>query len=135
MFLTLTDTAAYQYAAPTKKPRLQGCNRGFWVQFDSQVGCRLLAWANRTGQSAVVNTVGGMPQRLAQFDSAAEHLNFFRTASGGVRCDEVFILLRAEVFIVTIAKDCFEDILTMSHAFSEFPEIPRPVQGNRGYKN
>ncbi len=98
-------------------------------------GGELFARTNRTGQSAVVHTIGGMPQRLATFDSAAEHLDFFRTASGGVRSDEVFILLWAEVFIVTIAKDCFEDVLTMSHAFSKFPETPRPVQGIRGYKN
>lgn len=118
-----------------KKPRLRGCNRGFRVQFNSSEGCRLLAGPNRTGQAAVIHPVGGVPQRLSQLDAATEHFDFLRTASGGVRSGEVFILLWAEVFIVTIAKDCFEDILTMSHAFSEFPETPRPVQGNRGYKN
>ncbi len=88
----------------------------------------LLARANRSGQTAVVHPIGVVPQWLTKFDSATEHLNFLRTACGGVRSGEVFILLRAEVFIVTIAKDCFEDVLTMSHAFSDFPKdnAPRP---------
>ncbi|TWU17010.1 hypothetical protein Poly21_42190 [Allorhodopirellula heiligendammensis] len=98
-------------------------------------GATLFAGANCASQAAIVHAVGGMPKRLTKFDSAAEHLDFLRTARGGVRSDEVFILLRAEVFIVTITKDCFEDVLTMSHAFSEFPETPRPVRGIRGYKN
>ncbi|TWT72917.1 hypothetical protein CA85_13780 [Allorhodopirellula solitaria] len=99
------------------------------------IATRLLARANCAGQAAVVHAIGGVPQWLATFDSAAENLDFLGAASGGVRGGEVFILLWTEIFIVAITKDCFEDVLTMSHAFSEFPERPRSVQEMRGDKN
>jgi len=62
----------------------------------------LLARSDRSSQTAVVHTVSGVPQRLAQLNATTQYLNFVCTSGRGVRGHEFFILLRHEVFIVSV---------------------------------
>jgi hypothetical protein len=65
-------------------------------------GQRLLAWANGSGQSAVVNTVGIVPQGLAQLDAATENFDFFGASGGGIGGLEMMIFIGNEVFVMTV---------------------------------
>ncbi|SMP71802.1 hypothetical protein SAMN06265222_114117 [Neorhodopirellula lusitana] len=82
----------------------------------------LLAWANGTGKTAVVDAVGGVPKWLAEFNATAKDFDFLWAACWGICCTKVLIFLRDEIFVVTVAKDGFEDVLAMTHTLFDFPD-------------
>ena len=62
----------------------------------------LLARSDRSSQAAVVHTISRVPKGLTQLDATTENLDFVGTAGRGVRRHELLILLRHEIFIVTV---------------------------------
>lgn len=70
----------------------------------------LLARANCTRQPTVVNTVSGVPKRLAKFDPAAQYFDLFRTAGRRIGWLEMMIIVGYEIFIVAVTQNRFENI-------------------------
>ena len=75
----------------------------------------LLAGANRARQSAIVDTVGGVPQGLSEFNPSAKNFNLIRTPCWRIRGHELLIHLGDEVFIVTVPQDSFKNVLALAH--------------------
>jgi len=78
----------------------------------------LFAGADRTGQAAVIHTVGSVPQRLTEFDATTQHFNLLWAACGGIGWDEFVVLVGNKVFVVTITQDGFKNVFASAHVFS-----------------
>ena len=72
----------------------------------------LLAWADRAGQTAVINAVFGVPKRLAEFDSFSQDFNLVGRARWGVGGMKVVDRGR-EIFVVPILQYCLEHIFDL----------------------
>ena len=103
-----------------KAPQIAIC--GAWVDLVCRVFQTLLSRANCPCQTAVIDTVCGVPQRLAQFDAAAQHLNLVGAASRRIGGDELLVFLGDKVFVVPVTENRFEDILALTHKL-KIPEL------------
>ncbi len=95
-------------------------SQGVWVDHQSSTG-DLLARADSTGQTAVIDAVGVVPERLAQLDAAAQNFDLVGAASWSVSGFEFVVLVRDKIFVVAVAQDCFKDVLALTHKI-RFPE-------------
>jgi hypothetical protein len=95
--------------------RAQSCVGSLLGHFAHETSSSLLARANCAGQTAVIDSVGVVPERLTQFNTAAQDLNFVRTSCRRVCGHELFIRSRDEVLIVTVPQDSFENVLALAH--------------------
>ena len=78
----------------------------------------LLARADSASQAAVINAIGGVPQRLTKLHALAKHFNFVRASCGCIGWFKTVLLIRDKVLIVTVAKNCLEDVLASTHVNS-----------------
>mgnify|MGYP003662818661 CR=1 FL=1 len=78
-------------------------------------GTILLARADRTGQTAVIDAVGRVPQRLSQLDSLAEDFDLFVAARGCIGGCELLIQLGDKIFVVSVTQDGFENVFALTH--------------------
>lgn len=112
----------------TKKPRMQSfevsgsSNHRGRVKRYSIDKPRLLARTDRTRQAAVVDPVGRVPKGLTQLNASTQDFDFLGASRRSIGCRKLFVFLRDEVLIVTVAKDCFEDVLAVTHTFLNFPD-------------
>ena len=71
-------------------------------QTSDRLSWQLLARSNRSGQAAVVNAIGRVPQRLAELDALTQHFDFLRAASGRIRRLEMVVFVGHKIFIMAI---------------------------------
>jgi hypothetical protein len=113
---------------PTKKPRSSCNGRGIlgrlsWGQSSFVVPSlggkdgngTLLAWSDRAGQAAVVDSIGVVPQRLAEFNTTTQNFNLLGASGRCIGGDEVIVFMRDKVFIVAVTQDGFENVLAATH--------------------
>ena len=77
----------------------------------------LFSGANRPGQSAVIDSICGVPQWLAQFDPSTKHLNLIGASGRCVGRDKLFVLLRDKILVVTVSQDGFKNVPALTHKF------------------
>lgn len=78
----------------------------------------LFARANRAGQAAVIHSIGSVPQWLAKFNATAQNFDLLWAASRCVGRNEMVILVRDKIFIVTVTQNGFENVLASTHSYS-----------------
>ena len=76
---------------------------------------RLFARANGTRQSAVIDAIGGVPQRLTEFDTATQYLNLVGAARRSIGWLEMLVIIWNEVLVVTITEDRFKHVFALTH--------------------
>lgn len=75
----------------------------------------LLAWSNRTRQTAVVNAVGVVPQRLTKFNTTTQNFDLLWASRRSIGGKEVIVFVWDKVFIVAVTQDGFENVLAATH--------------------
>jgi hypothetical protein len=65
-------------------------------------GSNSFTGTNRAGEAAVVHSIGSVPQRLTEFDATTQNFDLLWAASRRIGGNEVIILVRDKIFIVTI---------------------------------
>lgn len=72
---------------------------------------RLLARTDRSGQTAVVNAIVVVPQRLAQLDPLAKDFDLFLRSGRCIGRQEMQIDDGIEIFVVSILQNCLKNVL------------------------
>ncbi len=85
---------------------------------DFASGQRLFARANSTGESAVIHSIGSVPQRLPEFNATAQNFDLLWAASRCVGRNEFIVLVGNEIFVVTVTQNGFENVLASTHVYS-----------------
>ncbi len=91
-------------------------------------GGGLFAWANGSRQTAVVDAIGVVPKRLAQFNAFAENFNFLGATCWGVGRGEAIVFVGDKVFIVAVSQDGLKNVLALTHLVSLFRAIEALVE-------
>jgi hypothetical protein len=94
---------------------------------------RLLAWSDRSCQTAVVNAVVIVPQWLAQLDSATQNFDLLLRSSRRISWQEVTVNDRIKVLVVSILQNRFKYVLAqiahcVAHLFQGKRTMP-PTMG------
>jgi hypothetical protein len=72
---------------------------------------RLLAWANRSGKSAVIDSVVVVPQGLPEFDTTSKDIDLFLRARRSVGRKELCVSNGIKILIVPILENGFKNVL------------------------
>ncbi|WP_206036268.1 hypothetical protein [Crateriforma spongiae] len=111
--------------AHEKSPGMLKHSGAFWVNLVrggrrtgatiAASGETLLARTDGAGQAAVIHSVGVVPQGLAEFDATTQDFDLFGATGRSIGGLKAVILVGDEVFIVTVAKDGFENVFAVAH--------------------
>jgi hypothetical protein len=92
-----------------------------------RISTRLLAWADCSRQSTVINAIIVVPQRLTQIDAATEYLDFFLRTRRSIGRKETIVHYRIKVLVVPILEDGLKNVLAQT-AHSVKPLIGKQIE-------